>query len=224
MANFFKNVFLLCSSLLLVSTLYAQERIISGNVTTLEKIAVINAEIKVSSNKVTVLTDSTGYFSVSCLPKDKIRISARGFLPKKIKLDEKTKQVPVNLKFKPGEKNVDIAIGYGHIKEEEKSFAITNINDRDQLKFTKYANIIDYIVDTSPSIGLRNGGIIIRGESSANGSNSALIILNGSETSLSQLSEINPLNVKSVDILKGSSAATYGIRGANGVILVATKN
>lgn len=40
---------------------------------------------------------------------------------------------------------------------------------------------------------------------------------------MSQLSSLTPINVKSVDILKGGSAAIYGSRGANGVVLISTK-
>lgn len=222
-SNFFKNLFLSSALLFLTDISFSQERTITGQVTTFKKIAIVNAQVKVASSKATVLTDTAGYFSVNCLPKDKIKVSARGFASQKVKLDEDARAVSVNLRLLPNKKNVDLAIGYGHINEADKSFAIENINNRDKLKFVNYTNIIDYIIDSSPSVMFRNGGIVIRGEGSLNSSNSALIILNGIEASLAQLAELNPMNVKSVDILKGSSAATYGVRGANGVILVATK-
>ena len=86
-----------------------------------------------------------------------------------------------------------------------------------------YSNMVEVIVNSSPSIILKNGGIIIRGESSLYGSNSALIILDGKEIDIAELYTLPPMDVKSVDILKGGSAAIYGSRGANGVIIINTK-
>ncbi|MCF7561745.1 TonB-dependent receptor plug domain-containing protein [Sabulilitoribacter multivorans] len=223
MINLFKKASLLVFLLLFVSISYSQERIVTGQVTTFKKIAVVNAEIKVQSSKVTVLTDTTGYFKVSCSPKDKIKISANGFISQKIKLDEKTNDLSINLKFKPSEKNIDVAIGYGHIKEKDKTFSLTSIRSETNSQFAQFSNIIDIILNSSPSIAIKNGEIIIRGESSLNGSSAALILVNGSEVNMSQLSAIQPLDVKSIDILKGSGGAIYGVRGANGVVLITLK-
>ena len=175
------------------------------------------------SSKLTVLTDTLGNFRVSCLPKDKIKISAKGFYSQKIKIDKKTKEIVINLKFKPGEKNLDIAVGYGHINDNDKSYAITSIRNNDKFDFSMYSNMLDVIVNSSPSITIEGGGIIIRGASSLNGSSAALIVLDGLEMNSSQLATLPPSDVKSVDILKGSSAAIYGSRGANGVVIITTK-
>lgn len=209
--------------LLITNYSYSQERVVVGNVTVFEKIPLVAGEVKVQSSKATVLTDSVGFFRITCLPKDKIRISANGFISKKIKLDKKTDTISVNLKFKPSEKNIDVALGYGHIREEDKTFAVTSIKNRGTLKFAQYSNMIDLIIDSSPLVRVSNGGIVVREEGSLLGSNSALILLNGSEVNLTQLNAIQPLDVKSVDILKGAGAAIYGARGANGVIIVTTK-
>ena len=93
----------------------------NGIVTTLENIVVVNAEVKVLNSKVVELTDSVGNFKISCLLKDKIKISANGFDSQKVKIDENTKELSINLTFKPTEKNLEIAVGYGHIKEKDKS-------------------------------------------------------------------------------------------------------
>ena len=109
------------------------------------------------------------------------------------------------------------------IKEKDKSYAISSIKSDDKFGFSMYSNMVEVIVNSSPSIILKNGGIIIRGESSLYGSNSALIILDGKEIDIAELYTLPPMDVKSVDILKGGSAAIYGSRGANGVIIINTK-
>ena len=223
MKSLFFNSFLLVYLFSFSGNSYSQERIVTGSVTTLENIVVVNAEVKVLSSKLTVLTDSIGNFKVSCLLNDKIKISAKGFSSQKVKIDENTKEVFINLVFKSGEKNLDVAMGYGHINEKDKSYAITNIRNNDKNEFSKYTNMIDLIVNSSPSIIISSGAILIRGASSLNGSSAALIVIDGVDASMSQLSTLSPLNVKSVDILKGGSAAIYGTRGANGVVIITTK-
>lgn len=223
MNSLFFNSFLLVYLFSFTGNSYSQERIVTGSVTTLENIVVVNAEVKVLSSKVTVLTDSVGNFKITCLLSDKLKIGAKGFYSQKIKINDKTKELFINLKFKPGEKNLDVAMGYGHINEKDKSYAITNIRNNDKNEFSKYTNMIDLIVNSSPSIIISSGAILIRGASSLNGSSAALIVIDGVDASMSQLSNLSPLNVKSVDILKGGSAAIYGTRGANGVVIITTK-
>jgi TonB-dependent SusC/RagA subfamily outer membrane receptor len=223
MMTILKKTFLLIFLFTHVSISYSQERIVTGYVTTLKKIALDKAEVKVLSSKVSVLTDTTGYFEVSCSPKDKIKISANGFTSQKIILNENTKELSINLKFKPSEKNIDLAIGFGHIKESDKTLSVTSIKNDDGSKFRSYTNMLDVIIDSSPSINITNGEIVIRGQGSLLGSNAALILLDGSPINMTQLQAIEVTVVKSVDVLKGSSAAIYGTRGANGVILITTK-
>ena len=223
MKNFFFYPFLLVFLFSFTSISYSQERTITGIVTTLENIAVVNANVKVLSSKVTVLTDTVGNFKVTCLLKDKIKISANGFYSQKIKIDEKTKEAIITLKFKSGEKNIDLAVGYGHIKEKDKSYAISTIKNNDKSGFSRYSNMLQYIVNSSPSIVVGGGGIIIRGSDSLNSSSAALILIDGIEVNTSQLNSLSPSDVKSVDILKGGSASIYGVRGANGVIVITTK-
>lgn len=224
MKNFKFNLFSLLFLFSITSISYSQERTLTGIVTTLNNIAVVNAEVKVLSSKVTVMTDSVGKFKVSCLLKDKIKISANGFSSQKVKIDEKTEDVSINLNIKPREKNVDIAVGYGHIKEKDKSYAISSIRNNDKNDFSRYSDMKELILNISPSIAYINGGFVIRGESSLLGSSSALIIIDGIGAQMSQLSALPPSNVRSVDILKGAAAAIYGTRGANGVIIITTKS
>ena len=62
--------------------------------------------------------------------------------------------------------------------------------------------------------------ILIRGVNSINSSSDPLILVDGVE--MSDISSLNPADVKSVDVIKDGSSAIYGMRGANGVILITT--
>lgn len=222
--SFLYKLFIVVFSFCLGSISYSQERSISGFVVTFKKIPVVNAEVKVLSSKQRVFTDSVGYFKLNSLPEDKIKIKAKGFHSEKIKINKNTNEVLVNLDLRSGVKSLELAVGYGHIKDKDKSYSISQLKLNDPSDPSNYTNILQYIADSSPSIVVQNGNIIIRGSSSLLGSNSALILVDGLEVSSSALSNLPPTDVKNIDILKGSSAAIYGQRGANGVVVITTKS
>ena len=85
-----------------------------------------------------------------------------------------------------------------------------------------FATIYDYLRAKAPMLKISSDNQIrIRGyDISFNGSSEPLFIVNGSPTSV--ISSLVPSNIKSVSVLKDSSAASYGVRGANGVIIITT--
>ncbi|WP_282031271.1 TonB-dependent receptor plug domain-containing protein [Winogradskyella eximia] len=86
-----------------------------------------------------------------------------------------------------------------------------------------FSNIYDYLRAKAPMLKIDgNNEIRVRGyDISFHGSSEPLFIVNGSPTSA--ISDIVPSNIKSVSILKDGLAASYGVRGANGVIIIITK-
>lgn len=200
----------------------AQDKIIHGAVTTFDSIPLIGATVKVMSTKQTVLTDTLGNFSIGCKTKDKLKVTAHGFYDQKVKLTEEFKFAAVNLKIKPGEKNQEYAIGYGHVKDRDRLAAVSNLNS-DDVDFSIYSNMYDLIRGRFAGVRIVGGEIIIRGVNSINMSSAALIVVDGVPTSNSILSSLPPSQVKSIDVLKDGSTAIYGSRGANGVVLIETK-
>lgn len=200
----------------------AQERLVHGIVTTFDSIPLIDAQVKVISSKQTVLTDTLGRFSVSTNPKDKLKVSAAGFFNQTVKLDEKIKLAAINLKLKPGEKNREYAIGYGHVSDRNKLNALASLNSGD-MDFSQYSNIYDLIKGRFAGVQVVNGEVIIRGINSINSSSAALIIVDGVPVDGGALSSIPPVQVKSINVMKDGSSAIYGSRGANGVVLIETK-
>ncbi|WP_372946935.1 TonB-dependent receptor plug domain-containing protein [Mariniphaga sp.] len=200
----------------------AQERIVHGMVTTFDSIPLIDAEVQVRSTKQTVLTDTLGRFSVAVNPGERLKVSATGFFNQKVKLEEKTKFAAINLKLKPGEKNREYAIGYGHVSDRDKLNALASLNS-DDLDFSQYSDIYDLIKGRFAGVQVVNGEIIIRGINSINSSSAALIVVDGVPVDGSALSSIPPVQVKSINVIKDGSSAIYGSRGANGVVLIETK-
>lgn len=120
-----------------------------------------------------------------------------------------------------------INVGYQTVDAESLTYSVTQVRTKEN-ELLGYSTIWDYLRSRVPGliIGPASVGttpeIRIRGVGSVNSSNEPLILLDGQETA--DISWLNPMDVASVSVLKDASAAIYGTRGANGVILITTKS
>lgn len=200
----------------------AQDKVVHGIVHTLDSIPLIGVEIKSKSADQSFYTDSLGKFTVITKEGDKLKIRAEGFYSEDVKVDEKTKFIAINLRLKPGEKQREYAIGYGYISEEDLTTAVNQLNvDKDD--FTRYNNMSELLRGRFPGVEIQNGEVFIRGSNTLQGSDAALIVLDGVIVDSDNLSTLSPIDVKSVNVIKDGSTAVYGSRGANGVVLIETK-
>ena len=118
----------------------------------------------------------------------------------------------------PGEEEVNL--GYQKIKKKDSTASTASLNVP---RGSGYSNIYEYLQGRVAGVEVVGTSIRIRGERSINSSNEPLIIVDGMETS--DISSISPEEVQSIDVLKdASTTAIYGSRGANGVILITTRN
>jgi len=216
-----KKICITLCFILIPGFLFAQNHVIHGVVHTFESIPLMGAEIKVKSTKQSVQTDSMGNFVAFCNQEDKLKISARGFYVQNVKIEPNTKVVAVNLKLKPGEKQRQYAIGYGYVSGEDISTAISSM-ETDASSFGRYNNMYDLIRGQLSGVQVTNGEIIIRGTKTFQGSNAALIVVDGVIVETEYLNSLSPIEVKSIDAIRDGSSAIYGSRGANGVILIET--
>ena len=115
------------------------------------------------------------------------------------------------------------------MKKKDLTGAITHVQAEKMAK-EKPATMQDLLRSAAPglNVDLSNdakggGNMLVRGRRSLKGGTGPLIVLNGMIFQ-GDLSEINPVDIESVDVLKdASSAAVYGAKSANGVVLVTTK-
>ncbi|MCK5730125.1 MAG: TonB-dependent receptor plug domain-containing protein [Draconibacterium sp.] len=215
-------IFIIISSFFITYNLNAQEKVISGLITTFDSIPLNGAKIEVKSTKIVVLSDTLGRFSVVCNLEDKLKVTANGFYKQNVKITKKIKIAAINLKLKPGAKSREYAIGYGHVLDKEKLNAVANLNNKD-IDFSQYSNMSEIIRGRFAGVQIVNDQIIIRGINSINSSSAALIVIDGIPTNYSVLNSISPTHVKSINVIKDGSAAIYGSRGSNGVLIVETK-
>jgi len=117
-------------------------------------------------------------------------------------------------------------IGYGSVPKDKLSYAVSSY-DMDENVKNGYSDIFEYMRGRCPGvqIGPSTPGtmphVVIRGTGSINSSTEPLYIVDGVETL--DISNISPIDVQSINVLKDASSAIYGVRGANGVILITTK-
>lgn len=222
--SIYKILIFLLAGISLPGLIHGQKKVIEGMVTTFDSIPLRGASIEIKSSNEVVYTDSLGMFTVSCLPKDRLKVRANGFSKRNVKVENQVKYVLVNLKLLPGPKNRELAIGYGHVMDSDKLYAISNVNETDT-DFSRYSNIHQILEEQfSSSVEVRSGGIIvIRNSPAIDGSNAALLIIDGKQVDEFTFANINTVDIADINILKDASASVYGSRGANGVVIVETK-
>lgn len=108
------------------------------------------------------------------------------------------------------------------IIKEKNDIEVVGSNNQKSINTIQYRDFYDYLRGQVPGVNVVGGTINIRGYNSVNGSTTPLFVLNNSAVDQSVISEIVPTTIKSVTVLKGPETASYGSRGANGVIIVKT--
>lgn len=109
--------------------------------------------------------------------------------------------------------------GYGKVKKKDSASSVSSL---DVKQGSGYSDIYEYMKGRVAGVDVNGTTITIRGMRSIMGSNEPLILVDGVE--MDDISNILPDMVERIDVLKdASSTALYGVRGANGVILITTR-
>ena len=115
---------------------------------------------------------------------------------------------------KPGEE--DINVGYGTVKRKNLQTSVGKVSNTNK-NYGSYQNIYE-MLRGQPGVQVVGTSVKIQGSSSFLAGTDPLFVVDG--IPVSSIGDIQPQQVKSIEILKGSAASIYGSRGANGVILV----
>ena len=113
-----------------------------------------------------------------------------------------------------------VEVGYGTQSKRNMTTAVSNVKVKKTDSQT-YSDMYAYLRGRVPGVMVTSDNrIIIRGIGTNSDATDPLILVDGVQTS--DLSSINPADVKSVDVIKDGSSAIYGMQGANGVIIIKT--
>ena len=205
-----------------------QSRKVTGQVSDAEG-PLVGATVLEKGTNNGVITDIDGNFSIEVKPGATLLVSYVGYISQEIKVGNQN-QLNLKLESTGGNLNEVVVIGYGTQRREAVTGSVANVNGEklNQIAATNAAQALQgrvagvLMTQTSSKPGAEMQ-IRIRGQRSLTASNDPLIVLDGIPF-MGQLSDINPTDIKSMDILKDASAtAIYGSRGANGVILITTE-
>ncbi len=195
---------------------------ISGKVRCFNRYPLRNVTVTVGKSKESVKTDTAGLFTVVLGKGDRLSFSAEGFEPFSFR-PQGSDTVTVNLVFRGREKDVNVAIGNGYIRKEDLTFAVSNLQQYNS-EFSNYSSIYDLLRGRFPGVEVINtpaGQVIqVRGTNSLTLAGEPLFIVDG--IPVDDISSLEPVNIKSINVLKDASAAYYGTRGTNGVIVIET--
>ncbi|MFT3934743.1 MAG: TonB-dependent receptor [Chitinophagaceae bacterium] len=190
-----------------------------------------NASVTVKGSKTGVSTDANGAFGID-VPSEKsvLVISYLGFAPQELVVGKQT-SLNVNLALATGTLSDVVVVGYGTQKKVTVTGAVAMVKGADLVK-SPAVNLSNSIAGRLPGVVAMNGSgepgydgstILVRGVNSL-GNSSALIVIDGIPNRTGGLDRLNPADIESMSVLKDASAAIYGARAANGVILITTKH
>jgi len=214
---------------------------------------VIGASVKVKGTSNGVATDFDGRFSLNASPGQTLVISYVGYLPKEVKVTATQSTYNITIVEDKQMLSEVVVVGYGTMKKsdlagasaslDEKAIKGANITNIDQSFQGRVTGVT--AVQTSGAPGSASS-VRVRGQATINANAEPLYVIdgvifqgqgasgasfglgdalgNGSVSTISPLSTLNPADIVSMEVLKDASAtAIYGAQGANGVVLITTK-
>lgn len=226
-----KILFIICLFILPAISIAQDLKEVTGTVTSgadLEPI--LGATIQILNTNRASVTDLDGKFTIQAKPDDVLVVSSLGFKTVNVLVGDKNFFEVI---MQEDQETLDqvIVVAYGKSSKSNLTNSVAQLKNEnlDDLSYSGVADALKgklagvQITNTSGQVG-EAPQISIRGLSSITASSSPLIVVDGFPIE-DALEFINPSSIKSIEVLKdASSAALYGSRGANGVILVTTKD
>ena len=201
--------------------------IVKGTVNDESGEPVIGATVKVQGSSEGAITDLDGNFSVKAASNATLNISYVGYVPQQVNVGGRS-NIAITLVEDNTTLNDVVVIGYGTQKKKLVTGATVQVKG-DEIAKLNTTNALEAMQSSSPGVQItqsssqpgKSYNVYIRGKGTI-GDNTPLYVIDG--VAGGNLDGINPNDIESIDVLKdAASAAIYGARAANGVILVTTK-
>jgi TonB-linked SusC/RagA family outer membrane protein len=226
--QFIKPPFILATIFCLFSLVTTAQQRITGKVVAGSS-AVEGATVQVKGLTVSTQTDVNGNFSINAAPNATLVITFVGYEQQEVKVGRRSSLL---IKLKQTDKQLDevVVVGYGMQKKESMVGAIVQVKGNVLEKNGGVPSIGAALTGSLPGVitvattgqpGSEDPRIYIRGQDTWNNTN-PLVLVDGIERSMSS---VDIGSVESISVLKDASAtAVFGVKGANGVILITTKH
>lgn len=204
-----------------------QDKKITGIVKDQNGEPVIGANVSVKGTTIGTITGIDGSFTLEAPTNAIIQVSYIGYVSQELRSDGKS-HLDVLLKEDSQALDEIVVVGYGTQKKVNLTGAVSNVKS-DLLENRTTSNTVNMltgnvagvtIVQNSGQPGADTGSLRVRGIGTL-GNSEAMVIVDGVESSMSN---VNPNDIENISVLKDAAAASiYGVRAANGVILITTK-
>ncbi|MGN6264085.1 MAG: TonB-dependent receptor [Ginsengibacter sp.] len=204
-------------------------RIISGTVKDAQGHPLAGVSILVKGTTKGTSTHADGSFSIDANPGDVLEFSIVGYKNKNVTVGQSA-EITVVMEIEAVVGSEVVVVGYGTQKKATLTGSVSEVKGKDLVK-SPQPNLSNSLTgrfsglvanNRSGEPGYDGSNITIRGFATT-GNNDVLVVVDGVPGQLGGLSRIDPNDIESISILKDASAAIYGSRAANGVILVTTK-
>jgi TonB-linked SusC/RagA family outer membrane protein len=229
-AVYLKQSMILLLAIFVFTVSNAQKRTITGVVTDSNGVKLPGVSISIKGNQTaSTITDLKGVYSINISgDRKKLVFASIGFLTKEVVI---TNQTTLNISLVQGTSSLEevVVIGYGTQKKRDVSGAISTVGSK-QIAERQAVDIFDALQGQAPGIQIAQesgrpgaeSSVRIRGVGTFEGGADPLYIVDGVQGV--SMDGINPNDIESIEILRdAASAAIYGSRSANGVIIVTTK-
>ena len=221
---------LLLALMAICSTVAFAQGKVTGRVVDTQGEAIIGASVMVKGTSAGTVTDLDGNFTIqSAAQNATLVISYVGYRTQSIALAGKSQ---VNVTLEEDKQLLDevVVVGYGVQRKSDVTGALTRVGEK-ELSSKPVSNAFEALQGKAAGVDITTserpgtvGSISIRGSRSISASSAPLYVVDGVPLQTGGIETLNPRDIESIDILKdASSAAIYGSRGANGVVLVTTK-
>ena len=227
-----KRLILLFISTLFVAFMFAQQIQLRGKVRSTDGEELIGVSVYVEGSTNGTVTDINGSYQLTVKSGDKVTFSYISFKKETITV---VNQKVLDVQLAPDQTSLDevVVVGYGKVKRLTMTGSVSSVTTRD-LRIIPTSSVQNALYGKLPGFftqqrsgqpGKDASDFFIRGVSSLNAEgNQPLIIVDDVQYSYDQLQQINVNEIESISILKdASTTAVYGIKGANGVLVVKTR-
>lgn len=212
-----------------IQSITQDKRVIKGIVVDQEGEPIIGASIKEKGTANGTVTDADGSFTLTLVQeKPTLQFSYLGFIPQEVEVGSSS-EIRIVMIEDQTDLNEVVVVGYGTMKKVNLTGSISTIKYNKELENRPITDASQALSGKVPGVwvsqntgqpGADGATIRIRGYGTLN-SSSPLVLIDGVE---GRLGELNPGDIASITVLKdAASAAIYGSRAANGVVLVETK-
>lgn len=226
----FQRLFFVALLSVLAVGAFAQSKTVSGTVLDKTGESVIGASVVVKGTTNGTITDFDGNFTLQNVPDNgTIQVSFVGY--KTVDIPVKGQSI-IKVILEEDTETLDevVVVGYGVQKKSDVTGALTQVSAK-TIRERPVQNALQAMQGKAAGVQITSnnrpgelGEVRIRGSRSLSASNDPLYVIDGIPMAVGSMSDVNPNDIESMEILKDASAtAIYGSRGANGVILITTK-